>query len=95
MGYVMLWLFMGLLGAALGNSKGRGGDGFCLGVLLGPIGVVIVVLLSPKGRVCSFCKSSIHSEASVCPHCQREQPKQESSSDDDRMRQVEESTKLF
>ena len=36
-----------LLGVAIGDTKGRSTIGFWLGVLLGPIGVVIVALTSP------------------------------------------------
>jgi len=35
-----------LLGVAIGDTKGRSTIGFWLGVLLGPIGVVIVALMS-------------------------------------------------
>lgn len=77
MGYVVLWFLMGLIGAWIGSEKGRSTDGFCLGVLLGPIGLVIIALMRPVGgQICAFCKSRMNKDATVCHQCQREQPSQ-------------------
>lgn len=38
----------GLLGYAIGNAKGRGAEGFWLGLLLGLIGCLIVAAMSPS-----------------------------------------------
>lgn len=35
------------IGALVGGPKGRSGSGFALGLLLGPIGIVIVAVMSP------------------------------------------------
>lgn len=44
---LLLWLLFGIIGALIANNKGRSScGGFALGVLLGPIGVLIVALLS-------------------------------------------------
>ena len=40
-------LFMGFLGYAIAEGKGRGGLGFLLGFFVGPIGLIVAALLSP------------------------------------------------
>ena len=45
--FVVVWLVCGAIGAAIMSGKGRSGvGGFALGVLLGPIGLIIALLLS-------------------------------------------------
>ena len=71
---VLLWLVLGFIGALIGKEKGRTGDGFCLGILLGPIGLIIIFLLAPAGgRRCWACRSYLHPEAAVCARCGRDQ----------------------
>jgi uncharacterized membrane protein YeaQ/YmgE (transglycosylase-associated protein family) len=41
--FLVIWIICGLIGWAVGNSKGRPKFGFTTGFLLGLIGVVIVV----------------------------------------------------
>jgi len=50
-----MWIFVGLiicgiLGAWIGSTKNRGGMGFVLGILLGPIGLIIIAILEKKGE---------------------------------------------
>jgi hypothetical protein len=73
--FLLLWIVLGIIGGMIGKEKGRSGDGFCLGIVLGPIGLIIIALMRPVGeKECPHCRSKIHGEATVCPHCQREQP---------------------
>ena len=53
-GVVLVWIVMGvicgLIGQAIGKKKGRGSDGFWLGLILGVIGLVCVALMKPSER---------------------------------------------
>lgn len=48
---LMLWVAVAvacaLVGRALGERKGRGSEGFWLGLFLGVVGIVIVLVISP------------------------------------------------
>jgi hypothetical protein len=61
-----------LLSWALGSSRGRGAFGFTLGLLLGPLGCLIVLLLPKDGRKCPFCLGVIPKEAVTCMHCAKD-----------------------
>ncbi len=42
-----VWLFLAIVGGLIGNARGRGAFGFFLGLLLGPIGWLLLFCL-PK-----------------------------------------------
>jgi len=48
MGWVVFWLFCGIIGGAIGVRKGARALGFALGVLLGPIGILITLALEHR-----------------------------------------------
>jgi len=62
-------LCMAAIGWAIGSGRGRGGFGFVSGLLLGPIGWLIVVALPRSGRTCSQCLGVCPSGAIRCQHC--------------------------
>lgn len=69
--FILIMLASAVIGAMIGSSKGNGVPGFFLGLILGPIGLVIVAVM-PGDRVeCRYCKSKINPEATVCPNCQK------------------------
>ena len=77
-------LICGALGLAVGRTRGRGTAGFWLGFLLGPLGIVIVLLLpaaisaTPSGSapaptrpgiLCGMCGRRVPFGSSACPDC--------------------------
>lgn len=73
MEYVFIWLFLAMLFAGLGymigNTKGRGTEGLALGLLLGPIGFIIALLLPEQGPKCPECQGVIPYGVKRCKHC--------------------------
>jgi len=68
--FAIFWaLIFGAIGYSIGNRKGAGSDGLFWGVLLGPIGLLIAVLLRGNRLACPSCKEPVHPEATKCPHC--------------------------
>lgn len=83
MEFAFVWVLFGVAAGVVTAARSQNAlgflAGFVLGVLLGPIGLLIAFFIKPTGaklmegkRTCPFCKEPIHAEASVCPHCQRE-----------------------
>jgi len=80
---IVAWLACGVIAAIISDSKGRSGcGGLLLGLLLGPIGLAVALLLgatpeklrdiertSPDRRQCSACREIIAHDATICPHC--------------------------
>ncbi len=58
-----------LLGRSIGQSKNAQVLGFWLGLLLGPLGLVIT--LFSDGRIpCPFCGDKINGKPEICKSCQ-------------------------
>lgn len=82
--FLVVWVVMAIIGAMIGSSKGMGSAGFFLGLLLGPIGWIIVAVLQPSTatadrvavgegrRPCPHCAEFIRPEANVCRFCGRD-----------------------
>ncbi len=80
------WLLCGFVAASIYKNKGRSpGVAFIVGLLFGPIGVLLALLTSAdtKGvqqralqsgemRKCLHCAELVKSDARVCRYCQRE-----------------------
>jgi hypothetical protein len=75
---IVLFLYAivgGLVGAAIGARKNRAAAGFGFGLLLGPIGWLLVALgpdLREKGPACPYCGGEMVAGKAVCRHCGRE-----------------------
>lgn len=87
MEFVVIWLICGFIAAAIASGKGNsGGAAFLLGVLLGPLGILIAAIRKAnpqqadrdsagRGMVkCPFCAEFIRPEATVCSHCSWDLP---------------------
>ena len=74
---VPLFLFsliaLAIVGMLIGNRRGQAALGGILGVLLGPIGLLIImsIVTSDPPRYCPYCKGKIDREATACRHCTR------------------------
>lgn len=68
---VVFWLACAVAGYLIGQQKGTAGQGAALGLLLGPIGLLIIFATAGNRVECPFCRERIHPDAVVCPHCQR------------------------
>jgi len=70
---MMIVVFFALLfaigSAAAGKDKGMGGTGFILGLLLGPIGLVIVLASNGDRKACPSCRENVRSGALKCRFC--------------------------
>lgn len=67
--YVLIWLVCGFIAAAIYKNKGRSaGAAFIIGVLLGPIGIILV-LLSSTNTAALERQQLATGQAKKCPHC--------------------------
>jgi len=83
--WILFWLAcFGGLGFAIGGRRNRPYDGFLLGILLGPLGWLIVSFLPVRyRRKCPECLGGVPMSARRCKHCGYRLPDPDDEDDDD------------
>ena len=74
---IFFWFICGVIAAVIGSDKECGCLGFILGILLGPFGIIIILLIKGNRKLSPYCMSRINAEATVCSKCQRDMPQEE------------------
>lgn len=68
---VIVWIVLALIGAAIGQKKSKVLEGFVAGLLLGPIGLIWIIVAKAKHR-CPECQGAIEKGVAKCQHCRTE-----------------------
>jgi uncharacterized membrane protein YeaQ/YmgE (transglycosylase-associated protein family) len=73
---ILAWVVIGsLVGGFIGSFKNRTSTGVVLGLLLGPLGWIIVAILPAVAAAqCPHCHGGVDGVAAVCCHCGRDIP---------------------
>ncbi len=72
---IVIWFVIGgLVGVICGRARGREGAGALLGMLLGPLGWLVILAGRDDRRKCQECRGVIDQLAKRCRHCGCETP---------------------
>lgn len=72
MEWIVILIICGGIASVLGSRKGMGISSFFYGLILGPLGVVLVFISKGKRVPCPFCKKLNFMTSTVCIHCDKE-----------------------
>lgn len=67
--WMLVCLASSIIGGLIGILRGRGVDGIVLGLLVGPIGWLLIWLGPDKRRKCPACLGVVPEGARKCCHC--------------------------
>jgi hypothetical protein len=68
--FVPVWLISGFLGGWIGREKNRTVEGFFVGFLFGPLGMIAMGFMPTYySRKCPACRLGIPRRATRCCHC--------------------------
>ena len=70
--WILVWVVCIIIATILGSRKGMGVSSFFFGLILGPLGVILVLLSKGKRIACPFCGKLIYMTSTVCTHCEKE-----------------------
>ncbi len=70
--WILVWVVCVITASILGSRKGMGVSSFFFGLILGPLGVILVHISKGKRVACPFCDKLIYMTSTVCPHCEKE-----------------------
>lgn len=66
-------VIFGMIGAFMARDKNNAVNGFFLGALLCPLGLVAAAYLDDRTRTpCKHCAENIKTDALICPFCNKE-----------------------
>ena len=68
------WVIGAVVGGLIGKGKGRTGAGAMWGLLFGPIGWLIILLVPDVRPKCPACGGAVVKGATKCMHCASEIP---------------------
>ena len=72
--WILALVISAIIASILGSRKGIGASSFFFGLILGPLGIILVLLSKGKRVACPFCDKLIYMTSTVCPHCEKELP---------------------
>ena len=78
---IPVWILIGIITALIGSRKADPDERvarftlyFLIGIILGPIGLLLASVDSGGAVTCPACRKTVSGKASICPHCRNELP---------------------